>query len=101
MASRPLFQLQDCFRIMERSQFPGDVDIHNTYRQARKDQRTLLCKFLNDVEIDEIKKFCSAADSDEKSFWKLLKEQYSSSQMSAFLVNGKLITRENVICYSF
>ena len=29
---------------------------------------------------------------DEKSFWKLIKSQRSSTQMSAFLVNGKLIT---------
>ena len=51
---------------------------------------------LNDVEIDKIKKLCSAADSDENSFWKLLKGQRSSSQMSAFLVDGKLITEKTL-----
>ena len=33
----------------------------------------------------------------KKSLWKLLKGQSSSSQMSAFLVDGKLITETNLI----
>ena len=53
--------------------------------------------FLNQLESDRVKKLCSAADSDEKLFWKLLKGQKSSSQMSAFLVNGSLITDINEI----
>ena len=53
--------------------------------------------FLNQLESDLVIKLCSAADSDEKSFWKLLKGQKSSSQMSAFLVNGSLITDINDI----
>ena len=51
--------------------------------------------FLNQLESDQVTKLCSAADSDEKLFWKLLKGQKSSSQMSAFLVNGSLITDIN------
>ena len=47
--------------------------------------------------MDKIKKLCSAPDSDEKSFWKLLKRQRSSSQISEFLVDGKLITEKNLI----
>ena len=39
-----------------------------------------------------LSKLCAAADSDEKLFWKLLKGQRCSSQMSAFLVDGKMIT---------
>ena len=53
--------------------------------------------FLNQFESDRVTKLCSAADSDEKLFWKLLKGQKSSSQMSAFLVNGSLITDINEI----
>ena len=53
--------------------------------------------FLNQLESDRVTKLCSAAGSDEKLFWKLLKGQKSSSQMSAFLVNGSLITDINEI----
>ena len=53
--------------------------------------------FLNQLESDRVTKLCSAADSDEKLFWKLLKGQKLSSQMSAFLVNGSLITDINEI----
>ena len=78
--------------------FGDSDDIHGICRQTRKDYRALLRKFLNDVEIDKLKKLCSAADSDEKSFWKLLKGQRSSSQITAFLVDGKLMTEKNLIC---
>ena len=37
------------------------------------------------------------ADCNEKLFWKLLKGQKSFSKMSAFLVNGNLLTDRNVI----
>ena len=58
----------------------------------------LLCtKFVNQLECDRVKKLCNAADSDEKLFWKLLKGQKSSSQMSAFLVNGSLVTDKTAI----
>ena len=40
---------------------------------------------------------CVAPDSDEKLFWKLLKGQRFLSQMSAFLVDGKMITDEGGI----
>ena len=56
-----------------------------------------MCSFLNQLESDQVTKLCSVADSDEKLFWKLLKGQKSSSQMSAFLVNGSLITDINEI----
>ena len=39
----------------------------------------------------------NAADCDEKLFWKLLKGQKSFSKMSAFLVNGNLLTDRNLI----
>ena len=56
-----------------------------------------LHKFLNQFEIDRVRKLCLAAETDEKMFWRLLRAQRSSSQMSAFLVNGRLITNENDI----
>ena len=56
-----------------------------------------LRKFLNQLEIDGVRKLCLAAETDEKMFWRLLTAQRSSSQMSAFLVNERLITNENAI----
>ena len=52
---------------------------------------------LNNLENDKVTKLCNAAESDEKLFWNLLKGQPSSSQMSAFLVEDKLITDRNLI----
>ena len=70
---------------------------HDFYRAKQRDYRSSLRKFLNQLECDRIKKLCSAADSDEKLFWKLLKGQKSSSQMSAFLINGSLVTDKTAI----
>ena len=53
--------------------------------------------FLNNLKNDKVTKLCNAAESDEKLFWKLLKGQRSTSQMSAFLVKDKLITDKNLI----
>ena len=49
--------------------------------------------FSHKVQTDKIKKLCT----DEKRFWKLLKGQRFSSQMSSFLVDGKLITDKKQI----
>ena len=54
-------------------------------------------KLLNQIEIDKVAKLCNAAQSNEKLFWKLLKNRKSSSQMSAFLIDGKMITDKNDI----
>ena len=48
--------------------------------------------------MDKIKKLCVAAESNEKLFWKLLKRQRSTTQMNAFLTDGKWITDKNDIC---
>ena len=81
---------------MDKHQFPSDGDIHDTYCQTHnKEYRALLHKFLKDAKSDKIKKLCSAADPDEKLFWKLLRH-HSSSQMK-FLVDGKLITEKNLV----
>ena len=52
---------------------------------------------MDNLESDKVKKLYNAAESDEKLFWKLLKRQRSTSQMSAFLVENKLITDKNLI----
>ena len=74
--------------------------MHDNYRSKRKDYHLALSNFLNHLEVDRVKKLCAAAETDEKLFWKLLKSQRFSSQMSAFLVNGAFITEEMtyVIC---
>ena len=71
--------------------------MHDNYWTKRKDYRFALRNFLNHREVDRVRKLCVAAETDEKLFWKLLKGQRSSSQMSAFLVNGAFITEENDI----
>ena len=65
--------------------YPLEVDIHETYRASRKEYRKKLRIFLNQCEADKITKLCNAAESNEKLFWKLIKSQRSSSQMSTLL----------------
>ena len=77
--------------------FPLEGDAHDIYRAKRKDYRSKLRDFLNHLEADKMKSLCNAADCNEKLFWKLLKGQKSFSKMSAFLVNGNLLTDRNVI----
>ena len=77
--------------------FPLEGDAHDIYRAKRKDYRSKLRDFLNHLEADKIKNLCNAADCNEKLFWKLLKGQKSFSKMSAFLVNGNLLTDRNVV----
>ena len=72
-------------------------DIHETHRASRKEYLQKLRTFLNQCEADKITKLCNAAESNEKLFWKLIKSQRSSSQMSAFVVNGELLTDKNKI----
>ena len=52
---------------------------------------------MNQIEIDKAAKLCNAAQSSKRLFWKLLKNEKSSFQMSAFLVDGKMITDKNDI----
>ena len=80
------------FESWKQNSFPNEGDIHDKYHESRKAYRSLLHGFLNEIESDRISKFCAASDSDERLFWKLLKCQRCSSQMSAFLVDGKMIT---------
>ena len=71
--------------------------LNDNYRSKRKGYRLAMRKFFNQLEIDRVRKRCLAADTDEKMFWRLLRALRSSSQISAFLVNGSLITKENDI----
>ena len=80
------------FESWKQNSFPNEGDIHDKYCESRKAYRSLLRGFLNEIESDRISKLCATADSDERLFWKLLKGQRCSSQMSAFLVDGKIIT---------
>ena len=43
---------------------------------------------------EKIKRLCDASETNEKLFWKLGKSQRSSSQISAFLVDCKMITNK-------
>ena len=90
-------QCKIAFDFWKQDQFSVNSIVHDNYRSKRKDYRFALRNFLNHLEVDRLKKLCVAAETDEKLFWKLLKGQRSSSQMSAFLVNGAFITEENDI----
>ena len=90
-------QCKIAFDFWKQDQFSVNNIVHDNYRSKRKDYRLALRNFLNHLEVDRVKKLCAAAETDEKLFWKLLKGQRSSSQMSAFLVNGAFITEENDI----
>ena len=90
-------QCKATFDSWKNKKYPGDNEIHNVYCSKRKDYRSCLRCFLNQVETDKIKKLCNAVSTDEKLFWKLLTGQCSSSQMSYFLVDGKFITDKKQI----
>ena len=77
---------------MEANSFPIEGDIYSEYRESRKAYRSLLGVFFCEIQSDRISKLCTATDSDEKLFWKRC-----SSQMSAFLVDGKMITDKGEI----
>ena len=50
------------------------------------------------MEVDKSIKLCHATESNENSFWKLIKGQCSSFQMTTFLVNDTLRTDRGKIC---
>ena len=70
---------KEAFVSWKQIEFSMESSEHDFYRAKRRDYRSSLRKFLNQLECDRIKKLCSAVDSDEKLFWKLLKAQKSSS----------------------
>ena len=81
----------------KQDQFSVNSIVHDNYRSKRRDYYLALRNFLNHLEVDRVKKLCVTAETDGKLFWKLLKGQRSSSQMSAFLVNRAFLKEENDI----
>ena len=75
-------QGKDAFDSWKQLNFPLEGDVHETYRATRKEYRQKLRSFLDQTEAERIRKICHAAESNEKLFWKLVKSQRSSSQMS-------------------
>ena len=67
------------------------------YILQRSVSRNKLRKFLGDTKMENIKKIHFAADSNEKEFWKLVKGQRSSSQMSAFQIDGSMCNDKDKI----
>ena len=57
------------------------------YRSKRREYRFKLRNFLNQLEAEKITKLCNAAYTSEKLFWRLLKGQRSTSQLTAFLID--------------
>ena len=90
-------QCKIAFDFWKQDQFSVNSIVHDNYWSKRKDYPLALHNFLNHLEADIVKKLCVAAETDEKLFCKLLKAHRSSSQMSAFLVNGAFTTEENDI----
>ena len=90
-------QGKDAYDSWKQLNFPLEGDVHETYRATRKEYRQKLRSFLDQIEADRIRKLCHEAESNEKLFWKLVKSQRSLSQMSAFLVNGDLLTDKKAI----
>ena len=90
-------QCKTAFDYWKQNKFADNSIVHDNYRSKRKDYRLTLRKFFNQLESGRVRKLCLAAETDEKLFWRLLRAQRSSSQMSAFLVKGSLITKENDI----
>ena len=80
------------FEVWKSSDFVNTGEIFCNYRSTRAVYRSELRNFLNEKEREKIKRLCDASETNEKLFWKLVKSQRSSSQMSAFLVDGKMIT---------
>ena len=90
----------DCkgaFNLWKQQDFSDNCEVHDVYRTKRREYRKHLRIFLNQIEIDKAEKLCHAAQSNEKLFWKLLKNQKSSFQTSVFLIDGKMITDKNDI----
>ena len=85
------------FESWKNNNYSDGKGINENYRLKRREYRFKLRNFLSQLEAQKITKLRNAADSNEKLFWRLLKGQRSTSQMTAFLVDGKLITDKKQI----
>ena len=86
------------FEAWKSSDFVNNTgEIFYNYKSTRAVYQSELHNFLNDEEREKIKRLCDASETNGKLFWKLVKSQCSLSQMSAFLVEGKMITAKTDI----
>ena len=90
-------KLNDLYRVWEDNNFSVDDESHVMYILQRSIYRNELRKFLHNTEMENIKKLHFAADSNEKEFWKLVKGQRSSSQMTAFQIDGAMCNDKDKI----
>ena len=90
-------KLNDLYRVWADNNFAVDDESHVMYILQRSIYRNELRKFLRDTEMENIKKLHFAADSNEKEFWKLVKGQRSSSQMTAFQIDGAMCNDKDKI----
>ena len=72
------------FQDWRNSDFVNTGEIFCNYKSTRAVYRSELRNFLNEKYHDKIKRLCDASETNEKLFWKLVKSQRSSSQLSAF-----------------
>ena len=72
-------QCKTAFDYWTPDQFADNSIVHDNYRSKRKDYRLALRKFLDQLEIDRVRKLCLAAETDDKMFLRLLSAQLSSS----------------------
>ena len=102
-SKKPYFKLPDhvkmakanhstAFEAWKSSDFVNTGEIFYNYKSTRAVYQSELSNFLNEKEREKIICLCDASETNEKLFWKLVKSQCSSSQISAFLVDGKMIT---------
>ena len=91
-------QCKAAFDSWKNNDFNTTGEIHDDYRSKRKEYRSLLRDFFNQLEVQKIDRLCTAAETDEKLFGKLLKGRRNSSQMHAFLVEGKFLSDVDEIC---
>ena len=90
-------KLNDLYRVWADNNLSVDDESHVMYMLQRSIYRNELRKFLRDTEMENIRKLHFAADSNEKEFWKLVKDQRSSSQMTAFQIDGAMCNDKDKI----
>ena len=70
--------------------YPDGNGINENYRLKRREYRFKLRNLLSQLEAEKIAKLCNAANSNEKLFWRLLRERASIN-----LTNDRLPGRRN------
>ena len=59
------------FNRWKQQDFSDNGEVRGVYRTKHREYKNRLRKFLNQIETDKAAKFCNAAQSNEKLFWKL------------------------------